>query len=65
MQDLPTISRMPGADGALDVDAFEPGEIAGMRSAGWILVGMGSLNLLGVLRRPSGVILTCLIHRTD
>ena len=37
---------MPGAGGVLDVEAFEPGEIAGMRSAAWILVATAALGAL-------------------
>jgi hypothetical protein len=54
MQDFPTVSRMPGADGLLDADAFEPGEVAGMRSAGWILIATAALGVVGwILRRGS------------
>lgn len=52
MQDFPTISRMPGADAALDAEAFEPGEVAGMRSAGWILVATAALGVIGWALRP-------------
>jgi hypothetical protein len=40
---------MPGSDGALASDDFEPGEIAGMTSAGWILVAGAVLASIGAL----------------
>lgn len=52
MQEFPSFSRMPGAGGVLEVEAFEPGEIAGMRSAAWILIATALLGLVGWLMTP-------------
>lgn len=49
---FPTFSRIPGAEDVLDAGAFDAGEIAGMRSAGWILVASAGLGALGWLFRP-------------
>jgi heme/copper-type cytochrome/quinol oxidase subunit 4 len=52
MDDFPAISRMPGGDTSSAAD-FEPGELAGMRSAAWILLLSAGLALLGWIARPA------------
>src|SRR5215208_4459620 len=58
MADFPTLSRMPGSDSALGADDFDPGEVAGMRTAGWILVASAAIELLTWLmnRNAFGII---------
>jgi hypothetical protein len=47
---------MPGSDSAIAADDFDPGEVAGMRAAGWILLATAVLAaagwLLGGTRAP-------------
>ena len=59
MSDFSTIS--PTAEIVTPEDAFDPGEIAGMRSAGWILVVTAALGVLGWLLRPSNPPLTSVV----
>ena len=55
-------SRMPGSDSAFAADDFEPGEIAGMRSAGWILLVSAALTLLdAIVIAPSPAVLSFFI----
>ena len=54
MQDFPSFSRTPGVTGVLDMEAFEPGEVGGMRSAAWILIATGVLGVLMWAAAPSG-----------
>ncbi len=53
MDDFPMASRMPGSEGALSAEEFDPGEIAGMRSAGVILLATAALGLLVWMVRPT------------
>ena len=54
MHDFPSFSRTYGATSVLDAEAFEPGEIGGMRSAAWILIATGVLAFLVWAAAPSG-----------
>jgi hypothetical protein len=61
MEDFPTLSRMPGSDNAFGAEAFEPGEIAGMRSAGVILLATAALGLLGWVVQPGSPPLAAMV----
>ena len=52
VDDLSALSRAPGSVGVLDPDAFDPGEISGMRSAAWILLATAALGLLAWTALP-------------
>jgi hypothetical protein len=46
---IPTLTRMPGSDSVFSEDAYDPAEIAGMRSAAWILLATAGLTITALL----------------
>jgi hypothetical protein len=54
MSDFSTIS--PTAAVTTAEDAFEPGEVAGMRSAGWILLMTAGLGVIGWIVKPTALL---------
>lgn len=49
MSETPVFARIPGSDGLGASEHVDAGEIAGMRTAGWILLVTAAINLLASL----------------
>jgi hypothetical protein len=61
MTDFPTLARMPGSEDAFGAEDFDPAEIAGMRSAGVILLATATLGLLVWIIKPTGLPVTGIV----